>query len=313
MQTSTGAAGEGENATALCKFWANAKCKGGGCRFRHAFLDEAERQHSAELRRHKEELKQRQHDPLDPFEDKLPRSTRALVFGEWLVKTFGAERLRQGSGVVDVAGGKGYLSFQLQCAGHDVPTTLIEPRPAKLHRKQVKLLKKQKKPAFRQVCAWFEPKLWSETDSEEASPRHAEADGTARATRRDEEEEEGDDHQTAPSEASSSTTTSQLNLRVERLEAETARTILRDCSAVVGLHSDQATEPIVDFALAHNKCFAVVPCCVFPSQFPDRRLKDGQRVVVPEEFIRYLMEKDARIKVDYLEMAGRNKVVYMLP
>ncbi|ELR20699.1 uncharacterized protein ACA1_054450 [Acanthamoeba castellanii str. Neff] len=243
MQTSTGAAGEGENATALCKFWANAKCKGGGCRFRHAFLDEAERQHSAELRRHKEELKQRQHDPLDPFEDKLPRSTRALVFGEWLVKTFGAERLRQGSGVVDVAGGKGYLSFQLQCAGHDVPTTLIEPRPAKLHRKQVK----------------------------------------------------------------------SLNLRVERLEAETARTILRDCSAVVGLHSDQATEPIVDFALAHNKCFAVVPCCVFPSQFPDRRLKDGRRVVVPEEFIRYLMEKDARIKVDYLEMAGRNKVVYMLP
>jgi hypothetical protein len=26
MQTSAGAAGEGENATALCKFWANAKC-----------------------------------------------------------------------------------------------------------------------------------------------------------------------------------------------------------------------------------------------------------------------------------------------
>jgi hypothetical protein len=97
-----------------------------------------------------------QHDPLDPFEDKLPRSTRALVyydlpagvmqsicspccrFGEWLVKTFGAERLRQGSGVVDVAGGKGYLSFQLQCTGHDIPTTLIEPRHAKLHRKQKK-------------------------------------------------------------------------------------------------------------------------------------------------------------------------------
>jgi hypothetical protein len=58
-------------------------------------------------------------------------------FSEWLVNTFGIERLRQGSGVVDVAGGKGYLSFQLQC-GHDIPTTLIEPRRAKLHRKQKK-------------------------------------------------------------------------------------------------------------------------------------------------------------------------------
>ena len=54
--------------------------KGDSCGFRHAFVDEAERQRSAELRRHKEELKQRQHDPLDPFEDKLPRSTRALVY-----------------------------------------------------------------------------------------------------------------------------------------------------------------------------------------------------------------------------------------
>jgi hypothetical protein len=54
--------------------------KGDSCSFRHAFVDEAEREHSAELRRHKEELKQRQHDPLDPFEDKLPRSTRALVY-----------------------------------------------------------------------------------------------------------------------------------------------------------------------------------------------------------------------------------------
>jgi hypothetical protein len=78
-------------------------------------------------------------------------------------------------------------------------------------------------------------------------------------------------------------------------------------------------------------------------------LKDGQRVVVPEDFIRYLMEKDPRIQLGYvralvsrflsflpflvamlsedhnkrlfthahvhtqqLEMAGRNKVVYML-
>jgi hypothetical protein len=38
--------------------------------------------------------------------------------------------------------------------------------------------------------------------------------------------------------------------------------LLEDCSIVVGLHPDQATEPIVDFALENNKSFAVVPCCV---------------------------------------------------
>ncbi len=32
----------------------------------------------------------------------------------------------------------------------------------------------------------------------------------------------------------------------------------------------QATEPIVDAALAACVPFAVVPCCVFPSLFPDR-------------------------------------------
>jgi hypothetical protein len=42
--------------------------------------------------------------------------------------------------MVDVAGGKGYLSFQLQCTGHDIPTTLIEPRLAKLNKKQKKYL-----------------------------------------------------------------------------------------------------------------------------------------------------------------------------
>jgi len=39
---------------------------------------------------------------------------------------------------------------------------------------------------------------------------------------------------------------------------------LQSCSLVLGLHPDQATDSIVDFALQFNKPFAVVPCCVFP-------------------------------------------------
>jgi hypothetical protein len=38
------------------------------------------------------------------------------------------------------------------------------------------------------------------------------------------------------------------------------------CAApqVVGMHPDQATEAILQFALECRKPFAIVPCCVFP-------------------------------------------------
>jgi len=38
--------------------------------------------------------------------------------------------------------------------------------------------------------------------------------------------------------------------------------VLRSCSALVGMHPDQAAEAIVDFGLAMGVPFAVVPCCV---------------------------------------------------
>src|SRR5688500_3796078 len=58
----------------------------------------------------------------------------------------------------------------------------------------------------------------------------------------------------------------------QMLSDERYRELLLNCSLVVGLHPDQATELIVDFALKHGKPFAVVPCCVFPALFPHRRL-----------------------------------------
>jgi len=47
--------------------------------------------------------------------------------------------------------------------------------------------------------------------------------------------------------------------------------LLRDCSLIVGLHPDGATDPIVDTAIRLGKPFCVVPCCVFPRTFPLRR------------------------------------------
>lgn len=93
-----------------------------------------------------------------------------------------------------------------------------------------------------------------------------------------------------------------------------AISVLSKCSAVIGLHPDQATEACVDFALATNKPFAVVPCCVFSSMFPKRRLQsDGSPVRSTQQLIQYLMEKDKRIQVDTLGFEGMNKVVYLSP
>ena len=53
--------------------------------------------------------------------------------------------------------------------------------------------------------------------------------------------------------------------------------LLEKASIFIGLHSDQATEAIVDQALLSGRPFAVVPCCVFPKLFPTRRLVSGQK------------------------------------
>ena len=87
---------------------------------------------------------------------------------------------------------------------------------------------------------------------------------------------------------------------------------LAECSVVLGMHPDQATEPIVDAAIELGKPFAVVPCCVFPELFPERRTKDGDSVRTYVQFLDYLVAKHPDIKLAYLPFKGRNRVVYRL-
>lgn len=60
---------------------------------------------------------------------------------------------------------------------------------------------------------------------------------------------------------------------------------------IVGFHPDQATEACIDLALVLRVPFAVVPCCVFPSEFKSRINQDGKRVRTYVGFIEYLHHK----------------------
>ena len=89
---------------------------------------------------------------------------------------------------------------------------------------------------------------------------------------------------------------------------------------IVAMHPDEPTELIVDYCLAHNKAFAVVPCCVFAEAFPDRvlrRSKEGSeeeeeevQVRSHEDFVAYLLQKSPEIKSANLPIAGRSTVVF---
>lgn len=61
-----------------------------------------------------------------------------------------------------------------------------------------------------------------------------------------------------------------------------------ECSVIVACHPDEAAGATVDFAVAHKKPFAIVPCCVFSRLFPDRRTQSGDAVKTHEQLLDYL-------------------------
>lgn len=84
---------------------------------------------------------------------------------------------------------------------------------------------------------------------------------------------------------------------------------------IVGFHPDQATEATVDLALLLRVPFAVVPCCVFPKEFPGRTL-NGQRVRAHNELVEYLCRKHDTIRTGKLPFVetdtAKNVILYML-
>lgn len=113
----------------FCKFWiSTSRCNRRGCRFIHhspADLPAARKAfHAARKRKGLRQVLEG--DTIAP-QDKRSKKDRAAVFVEWLVQTYGEEYLKSGSGVVDVAGGRGEVSFEL-CQRRGIPCSVIDPR-----------------------------------------------------------------------------------------------------------------------------------------------------------------------------------------
>ncbi|KAK9863623.1 hypothetical protein WJX84_010375 [Apatococcus fuscideae] len=258
-----------------CKFWVNSgTCpKGAACQYEHP---QRHNLISARQRwvseRQQERQKIAQKEGNPHVHDSASRHARASIFSKWLVERFGRELLRKGP-VLDVAGGpRGEVAFELEQLG-------ISSDSAPCGNAQA--------PADVQSM-----RLVNQPDEGTAGQRHEAAD-------------------------------CQENHRLQRhIQAEfgpafwadgsSHSQLVKQCSLVIGLHPDEATEAIVDCALAHAKPFAVVPCCVFPRLFPDRKLVEDngstRPVVRHDELVRYLTAK-ADGHNDYLKFQGRNLVV----
>lgn len=199
------------------------------------------------------------------FENKTcnTKGLRSKVFASWIVETFGCDLLKEGNGILDIAGGKGQLSIEL-AINEQIPCTIIDPmvRSSMFKKKEMKRLKKAHSPIPIYIPQRFI--LHDEYNNNQT-----------------------DDNNIA--------------------------TTIEKYSCYIGLHADECTEDILDAALRYNKSVAIVPCCVFPSFFPMRRLrsKNNKAVNTYDDFLCYLLEKDERLCRDTLDFEGKNQVIYL--
>jgi hypothetical protein len=99
------------------------------------------------------------------------------------------------------------------------------------------------------------------------------------------------------------------------------RGFLASAALMIGLHPDQATEPLVRWATSTRTSWAIIPCCVFAADAPERRLPQepgGRLVASYEDFVEWLEAlgnsaargQSERVQRCFLPFIGKNQVLY---
>jgi hypothetical protein len=230
------------------------------------------------------------------------KSQHNEIFAAWLVKSFGQHILRADKGVMDIAGGKGIVSYELTVR-YGVPSALYDPR---LHIKLSSMhRRKMKKITRTRDTTHVRQHIQNEDILENFSSCYS--------------LEVPDDTLILPQVKESILDGNMLPFKhiaqpfpmyiQEILLNEYLCDSLQESSVLIGVHSDEATEAIVDIAIYLKKPFAVVPCCLHSVYYPDRKI-NGMPVNSYELFISYLKLKHPSICHEELPFEGRNVVLY---
>jgi hypothetical protein len=243
------------------------------------------------------------------------KKVRFQHFCDFCVETFGMDRLKEGGGVLDVAGGKARMALEL-CLERHIPCTVVDPSFSKLSdftAKRIATLALASTSASETVTGSAAVVVVDPNNNNRhqtlasASHHHHLLSPSAFFSKSDQD----DPDRRQKIDAFMAQIGFQFHKCLFNEEYCRGNPTWEDSSVVIGMHPDEATEHIVDEALKVGKPFAVVPCCVFPSLFRERRLFNGKTVRSLEQFIQYLLEKDTGILVQVLEnVPGCNTVVY---
>ena len=251
--------------------------------------------------------------------------SRFSKFAQFILDEFGGyEVLRHPTvqqsstaSVLDVAGGAGGLAFELAIK-RDIPTIVVDTKPLRWNSQQQRHIR------FRQGCL---DALESESDTLLKNSQLA----RNLYERFDYQKEEQvvqyqtlldssfilkniDEEETA---CETTNGNSVIESKLRNLLLSNDGYGKRKVSVIVGCHPDQATDHIIDIGLALRIPWAIVPCCVFPSLFVERRIRandGGTRLVRSyEDLCDWISQKDPRIQQGILPFRGRNKVFYWHP
>jgi hypothetical protein len=225
-----------------------------------------------------------------------------LVF--FLLSEFGGYDGLSNLPVLDVAGGSGGLAFELSIR-HQLPCIVVDTRPMQYSGGQKRHIK-YRKHSFEQLNSVGKRKSTRLIENLKKRFQAGVADdGLLRQFKSLLETDSVLKH----------ASNSNLAYAENDQKAQLSKILHeRDCSVLVGLHPDQATDPIMDIGFALNLPWVIVPCCVFPNLFTQRQLQPSGRVVrTYDDLCEYILQRDPGVKEATLPFRGRNRVFYWHP